>query len=89
MKLKGQFILREIMGETVAIPTGQTALDFNGMICLNPVACEIWKGLQAGSKREDILNVLLEKFDVTPEDAAADLDDFLHRLKESNLVTDE
>ena len=88
MKLKGNFILREVMGEVLAIPVGESLLDFNGMICLNPVGDEIWKGLQAEKTREEILEDILEEFDVSREEATADLDDFLLRLRESNLLED-
>lgn len=88
MKLKGTFVLRQIMGEALAIPTGDALLNFNGMICLNEVGEEIWKGLQAEKSREEILRGILDEFDVTPEEAAADLDGFLRMLKENDLLED-
>lgn len=88
MKLKGTFVLRQIMGEALAIPTGDALLNFNGMICLNEVGEEIWKGLQAEKSREEILCGILDEFDVTPEEAAADLDGFLRMLKENDLLED-
>ena len=88
MKLKGEFILREIMGETIAIPIGDSLLNFNGMLCLNEVGEEIWKGLQAGKSKEQILDGILDEFDVTREEAVADLDSFLNMLKESDLLED-
>ena len=36
MKIKGEFIMRELVGEILLVPVGQTALQFNGMITLNP-----------------------------------------------------
>lgn len=88
MKLKGTFILREIMGEKIALPVGDSLLNFNGMLCLNEVGEEIWKGLQAEKNRGEILEGILDEFDVTPEEAVADLDSFLRRLKESDLLED-
>lgn len=88
MKLKGEFILREVMGEVLAIPVGESVRSFNGMICLNEVGVEIWKGLQAQKTKEDILKGILEKFDVSREEAMADLDDFLRGLREGNLLED-
>ena len=86
MRLKGSFVLREIMGEMIAIPVGDSLLDFNGMICVNAVGEEIWRGLQVGKSKEELLEGILEKFEVSREEAVADLDDFLHRLRESNLL---
>ena len=88
MKIKGELLLREVAGEIIAIPVGQTALQFNGMICLNEVSALIWKGLQAGKTNEALLESILEEFEVSPEDAAADLEEFLRNLRENDLLED-
>ena len=86
MKLKGNFVLRQIMGETIVIPVGDAMLNINGMICLNEVGELIFRGLQAEDSREKILDKILQNFDVTYEEAAADLDDFLRRFCETGLL---
>ncbi len=86
MKLKGNFVLRQIMGETIVIPVGDAMLNINGMICLNEVGELIFRGLQAEDSREKILDEILQSFDVTSEEAAADLDDFLRRFCEIGLL---
>lgn len=88
MKLKGKFILRNIMGEAIAIPVGDALLNFNGMIGLNAVGEVIWEGLQEEKPREEILQAILDRFDVSPEEAEADLEDFLHRLRQCDLLED-
>lgn len=88
MKLKGKFILRQIMGEIIVIPVGDSALRFNGMICIDPVGGQIWKGLEAQRTKEEILEDILEEFDVSREEAAADLDEFIFQLRESGLLED-
>ena len=89
MKLKGESVLREVVGEIIVIPVGKTALNFNGMICINGVSAEIWKGLQEEKTKEEILENILQEFDVSREEATADLDVFLHQLRENNLLEDE
>lgn len=89
MKLKNEMILREVAGEIIAIPVGKTALNFNGMICLNEVSAEIWKGLQENKSKEDILESILQVFDVSREEAAADLEEFLQQLRENNLLEED
>lgn len=37
MRVDEGFVLREIAGDYVIIPTGKTVLDFNGMITVNEV----------------------------------------------------
>ena len=47
MKIKREFVLREIAGDILLVPVGKTALDLNGMLTLNEVGAEIWKMLPA------------------------------------------
>ena len=89
MKIKGEMLIREVAGEIIAIPVGETALRFNGMICLNEVSAHIWKGLQEETSKEEMLNSILQEFDVSMEEASTDLEDFLHQLKENDLLIDE
>jgi hypothetical protein len=89
MKLKGEFLVRDVAGELLAIPVGQTALNFNGMICLNDVSALIWKGLQEGKTKAAILETILNEFDVSHEEAAEDLEQFLQELRSNDLLTIE
>lgn len=86
MKLKGEFVLREIAGETILVPVGRTALAFNGIITLNQTGIEIWKGLQEEKSREEILAALLEQFEVAADAATEDLDAFLETLRAQDLI---
>ena len=89
MKLKGEFMVREVAGELLAIPVGQTALEFNGMVGLNEVSALIWKGLQEGNTKEAILETILGEFDVPRQEAAADLEQFLQALRSNDLLSME
>ena len=86
MKIKGEYVMREVMGETLLIPVGETALAFNGMITLDPVSALIWKGVEAGQSKSDILTAMLDTFDVEEAVASADLDDFLAQMEKAGLL---
>ena len=86
MKITKEFVMRKVVDECVLIPVGDTALHFNGLISLNPVAEVIWNKLQQDTTREDLLAAILEEFDVSPEQASADLDDFLALLRKNELM---
>ncbi len=86
MRLTGEFILREVAGEILAVPVGESALQLNGMIILNPVSELIWRQLEEENTYEQILTGITERFDVSEEEAKTDLDAFLEKLKELKLV---
>ena len=67
MKIDRNFVLREIAGECIIIPTGKTALEFNGLITVNEIGMELWKMLQNEVTFDDLLKGIMEEYDVDKE----------------------
>lgn len=86
MKLRGDFVVRQIMDDTVAIPVGQAALHLNGMILLNDVSRTIWNCLQQDTDMESILTALTDAFEVSDQEARSDLTVFLDELRQLQLL---
>ena len=86
MKIAGEFIMREVVGEYVLVPVGDTALKFSGLISLNPVSALIWKGLEQEKSQEALLEDILAEFEVQRDEAAADLDEFLDLMRKNQLL---
>lgn len=67
---------------------GGVLLDAERGICfsLNPVGAVIWKALQNGSGREQIISMLCDKFgEADGGQIAEDVDNFLEELKSKGL----
>ena len=79
MKLKKNpdLILRSIAGETVLIPTGKMASVFNGMINLNGVAAFIWEKMEEIDDREQLVQMILDRYEIDEETARKDVNGFL------------
>ncbi len=88
MKLSGEFVVRQVMDQTMAIPVGETALQLNGMILLNDVSKVIWECLTRGATLEEIVTALTDGFEVSGEEARADVLEFIEKLRELQLVED-
>ena len=86
MKIKGSFVMRQVVGEYILVPVEDTALEFNGMISLNPVSAFIWQQLEQGRTQEQILGAVLEEFDVDRDTAKRDLQEFLQQLRDKNFL---
>ena len=86
MKLNGEFIVRPVLDDIVAIPVGETALRFNGMIMLNDVSHVIWQCLQADTELDDIVRGVTETFEVSESEARADIMEFLDKLRKVQLL---
>lgn len=86
MKIEKEFVLREIAGDYIIIPTGKTVLDFNGLVTVNEVGVSLWKMLQEEVTFEDLVKGVLDEYDVEEEIAREDIQEFLDKLVESGIL---
>lgn len=86
MRIKKDFVLREIAGDYIVIPTGQTVLEFNGLITMNDVGVSLWKLLQEEVTMDDLVAGILEEYDVEEEVAREDIQEFLDTLTEGGIL---
>ena len=88
MKLCGEFVVRQVMDNIVAIPVGQTALGLNGMLLLNDVSKVIWDCLAQETDMENIVTAVTDAFTVSHQEAQADILEFLDKLRKLQLLED-
>ena len=86
MKINKEFVLREIAGEYIIIPTGSTVLEWNGLITVNEVGVTIWNMLQEEVTLDQLVQKILEEYDVDEETARKDTEEFLQNLMESGIL---
>lgn len=84
--LKGTYVLRQIAGEYLAVPISNAAGDDANIVILNPVSQVIWGKLENGATFDEILTVVITEFDVSKEDATADIKEFLDGLEQAGLL---
>ena len=59
---------------------------FNGIINLNETGAFLFGELQKGADREELIQKLLAEYDVTPEKAANDIDIFIQKAKDADVL---
>lgn len=88
MKIKNGFALRRFADRWIAVSVDELADTRNTLITLNKTAAFVWEQLQTDTDRETLLAALTQRFDVTNEEAAADLDAFLGKAREAGILDD-
>lgn len=86
MRIKDGFVLRDVAGQAVVIATGEASKDFHGMIKLNKTGRLIWEGLAAGDADAQIAARLAQRYDVAPEQAAADVAAFVDKARAEGFL---
>lgn len=85
MKIKEGFLLREVAGESVVIPTGET-MDLNMMITLNSTGTFLWEKLQEETTEEALVAALLAEYDVDEATAKTHVAAFTEKLKAHGIA---
>lgn len=86
MKIKSGFAKRNIAGSEIVVPVGENASRFNGMITLNETGSFFWDCLSQETTKEEVVEKVLEIYEVGKEKAEADFDKFTAMLKENGLL---
>ena len=86
MKATSEVVLREIAGESLLIPVGQTALKIHGMITLSESGLLLWKRLQTECTEDELVEALLTEYQVDRETAVADVKAFIRQMQEVGIL---
>lgn len=86
MKLKEGFVLRKIGGESVVIPIGNNIADFNGIIRLNESAAFLWGLLKSEITKDNLVKSLIREYKIDEGLAINDVEKFISKLSENNVV---
>ena len=86
MRIKKEFILREIAGEYILIPTGTTTQEFNGLITINDVAAFVWKNIEKVNSVDELISMVLDEYDVDEDVDRNDIEEFIQQLKKADMI---
>lgn len=86
MKVEKEFVLREIAGDYIIIPTGKTVLEFNGLITVNEVGVSLWNMLQKDVTFDELVAGILSEYDVEEDIAREDIQEFLNQLVTGGIL---
>ena len=86
MKLKKNFVLRDVADVWAVLPTAEDMLNFDGMLTLNDSGAMLWKALENGCESNQLVNLLMAEYEVEEEQAATDVESFLKTLEEAGCL---
>ena len=86
MKIVKEFILREIAGECVLVPTGATTQEFNGLITVSDTAKFIWENMEKVDSFKALVELILEEYEIDEDTAKKDAHQFISELLKVGFV---
>ena len=88
MKLKQGFVMRDIAGETIVVPSGDE-LNLNMMITLNGTGKFLWERLETGATMDELVQAMLAEYEVDEQTARAGAERFVNKLQERGFLEQE
>src|SRR5512135_558961 len=82
-------VSRKIAGEIFLVPVKGQLADMQKIFSLSLVAEYIWERLDGKKKVDEIRNDIVARFDVDPQQADADIQEFIAELLEAGLAREE
>jgi hypothetical protein len=80
-------VSRQIQEKTLVVPIRNAAGDPNSTYSFNALGAEIWSLLEKEATVDDVVAWVVDQYEVTPERAQQDVEEFLNHLSEAGLIT--
>ena len=84
MKIKEGFILRDIAGDTIAMPGCD--MELNAMITLNETGAFLWRLLENETTEQELTAAIVKQYGVDEETAKSAVLNFVEKLKANEFL---
>ena len=86
MKLKFDFAIQEVADKFMAVAKNAETEEVEKVLNLNETGTIILRALQDGADTPAIVSQLLAEYDVSPQEAEAEVNNFIDMLKENGIA---
>ena len=86
MKTHPDFILRQIAGENILVPCGESAKRLSGLINMNSTAAFIWQNLNDAKDLDELTARVVDNFEIDEETARRDVNGLTAEMIQKGMV---
>ena len=87
MRINSDFTIQRVGDSFVAVPVGEASRHFHGMVRLNASGAFVWNLLmEKDCTKEDLVQALLDQYEVDPETARGDVERVVALLEAHKLL---
>lgn len=88
MHIAPGFLIRQVAGENLAIPSGESAHRLSGLMVLNGSGKFLFELLQTDRSMQELIDAMMEEYDVDTATARTDVEEFLDILRKNNVLVE-
>ena len=82
-------MLRNVADEYLLMHAGDNISQFNGTMRMNQVSAFVWEKLQNPVSCDDLLQYVLNEYEIDEVTASADLDELLEKLQNAGVIEND
>ena len=82
------FIVRQIAGETIAIPAGPAARELSGLLALGGSGQFLFNLLQTEQTEDSLVQAVVETYEIDEATVRADIAEFLEILRSNGVLVE-
>ncbi len=87
MKIKDNFLLKNVAGKTIVVPVGSVAINFNAVVTLNDTGAFLFKKLQeTDCTEQDLADAICAEYSVERETALKDISVFVAKINDAGMM---
>ena len=86
MQIKTGFVIRNVGGESVVVPVGETAKTFHGMINLNSTGALLWQFFTEEHTVEEAAALLQKEYGIDENTAKSDAQAFVDTIVKYGFI---
>ena len=86
MKLKPGFQIVEVADEFIAVPVGDNASVFRGVVALSEAASFLLKNLESDKDENELVEIMINTYNVDKETATKDVSEFIQQMQEMGII---
>lgn len=68
------------------MPVGDTVLQYNGIFVMTESAQLLWRAIEEGKEKEELIGILTKEYEIDSATAEADVNEFLERLSAYGII---
>lgn len=86
LRIKKEFILKNIANNYIVISAGAESVNFNSMITTNETGAFLWELLEKGATKEQLVKAVMKEYDADESVVSADVDKFIQKLADKDIL---
>lgn len=86
MKIKSEFVLRKFSDKFIAVSVNDSADENNVLITMNSSGAFVFELMQKDVSYKEVIDKLIEKYDIKEATAKADFDAFLQNVRNAGML---